>query len=37
MSEMFKITLPDGSSREVAPGTTPADIAAAKRPKKHRS
>ncbi len=26
---MFKITLPDGSIREVAPGTTPADIAAA--------
>lgn len=26
---MFKITLPDGSVREVAPGTTPADIAAA--------
>lgn len=29
MSEMFKITLPDGSVREVARGTTPADIAAA--------
>ncbi|PCD01576.1 threonine--tRNA ligase [Sphingomonas spermidinifaciens] len=29
MSAMFKITLPDGSVREVAPGTTPADIAAA--------
>ncbi|TKD51787.1 threonine--tRNA ligase [Sphingomonas baiyangensis] len=29
MSAMFKITLPDGSIREVAPGTTPADIAAA--------
>jgi len=29
MSEMFKITLPDGSVREVAPGTTPGDIAAA--------
>lgn len=29
MSEMFRITLPDGSVREVAPGTTPADIAAA--------
>ncbi|MBA3676003.1 MAG: threonine--tRNA ligase [Sphingosinicella sp.] len=29
MSQMFKITLPDGSSREVAPGTTPANIAAA--------
>ena len=27
--EMFSITLPDGSVREVAPGTTPADIAAA--------
>ncbi len=26
---MFSITLPDGSVREVAPGTTPADIAAA--------
>jgi threonyl-tRNA synthetase len=29
MSAMFKISLPDGSSRDVAPGTTPADIAAA--------
>jgi threonyl-tRNA synthetase len=29
MSEMFKIALPDGSVREVAPGTTPADVAAA--------
>jgi threonyl-tRNA synthetase len=29
MSEMFKITLPDGSVREVAPGSTPADVAAA--------
>ncbi len=29
MSAMFKITLPDGSVREVAPGSTPADIAAA--------
>ncbi len=29
MSAMFRITLPDGSAREVAPGTTPADIAAA--------
>ena len=29
MSEMFKITLPDGSVREVASGSTPADIAAA--------
>ncbi|MCB2015205.1 MAG: threonine--tRNA ligase [Sphingobium sp.] len=28
MSAMLKITLPDGSVREVAPGTTPADIAA---------
>lgn len=26
---MFRITLPDGSSREVTPGTTPGDIAAA--------
>src|SRR6201990_1570385 len=26
---MFRITLPDGSVREVAPGATPADIAAA--------
>ncbi|EZP52545.1 Threonine--tRNA ligase [Sphingomonas sp. RIT328] len=26
---MFRITLPDGSVREVAPGTTPADVAAA--------
>ena len=29
MSEMLKISLPDGSVREVAAGTTPADIAAA--------
>ncbi len=29
MSEMLKITLPDGSVREVASGTTPYDIAAA--------
>ena len=29
MSDLLKITLPDGSLREVAPGTTPADIAAA--------
>src|SRR5918997_5197229 len=29
MSAHFRITLPDGSVREVAPGTTPADVAAA--------
>ncbi len=29
MFAMFRITLPDGSVREVAPGTTPADVAAA--------
>ncbi|MET4666682.1 threonine--tRNA ligase [Sphingomonas sp. PvP056] len=29
MSALFRISLPDGSVREVAPGTTPADIAAA--------
>lgn len=29
MSDLLSITLPDGSVREVAPGTTPADIAAA--------
>lgn len=29
MSALFRITLPDGSVRAVAPGTTPADIAAA--------
>ncbi len=29
MSELLKISLPDGSVREVAPGTTPAAIAAA--------
>jgi threonyl-tRNA synthetase len=29
MTQHFKITLPDGSVREVAEGTTPADIAAA--------
>ena len=29
MSELFKISLPDGSVREMAPGSTPADVAAA--------
>ncbi len=29
MSEMFKISLPDGSVREMMPGSTPADVAAA--------
>jgi threonyl-tRNA synthetase len=29
MTELLKITLPDGSVREVPPGTSPADIAAA--------
>ena len=29
MTAMFRITLPDGSVREVAPGTTAADVAAA--------
>jgi len=29
MSEMFKITLPDGSVREMPQGSTPADVAAA--------
>src|SRR5687768_3869180 len=29
MSNMFKIALPDGSTREVAEGSTPADVAAA--------
>lgn len=29
MSDMLKITLPDGSVREMAPGSTPADVAAA--------
>lgn len=29
MSEMFQITLPDGSSREMPEGSTPADVAAA--------
>jgi threonyl-tRNA synthetase len=29
MSEMIRVTLPDGSAREVTRGTTPADIAAA--------
>ena len=29
MSEMFKIALPDGSVREMPPGSTPADVAAA--------
>jgi threonyl-tRNA synthetase len=29
MSEMFKIKLPDGSSREMPEGSTPADVAAA--------
>ena len=29
MTQMFKIALPDGSVREVAAGSTPADVAAA--------
>ena len=29
MTELIRISLPDGSIREVAPGTTPADVAAA--------
>ncbi|HWU01926.1 MAG TPA: threonine--tRNA ligase [Novosphingobium sp.] len=29
MSDMLKITLPDGSVREMAPGSSPADVAAA--------
>ena len=29
MGQMIRISLPDGSVREVAPGTTPADVAAA--------
>ena len=29
MSKMLTITLPDGSTREMAPGSTPADVAAA--------
>src|SRR5580765_5831865 len=29
MSKMFKITLPDGSVKEMAEGSTPADVAAA--------
>ena len=29
MSDLLKITLPDGSVREMAPGSTPADVAAA--------
>ena len=29
MSEMIKISLPDGSAREMAAGSTPADLAAA--------
>ena len=29
MSALFKISLPDGSVRDVAPGSTPADVAAA--------
>ncbi|MDP8993783.1 MAG: threonine--tRNA ligase [Pseudomonadota bacterium] len=29
MTQHFKVTLPDGSVREVEPGTTPADVAAA--------
>jgi threonyl-tRNA synthetase len=29
MTELIKISLPDGSVRDVAPGTTPADVAAA--------
>ena len=29
MTQLLKISLPDGSVREVEPGATPADIAAA--------
>ena len=29
MTELLKISLPDGSVREMEPGTTPADVAAA--------
>jgi len=29
MSDIFKIALPDGSIREMAQGSTPADVAAA--------
>jgi len=29
MTKMFKIALPDGSVREMAEGSTPADVAAA--------
>jgi threonyl-tRNA synthetase len=29
MTKMFKITLPDGSARDVPEGSTPADVAAA--------
>ena len=29
MSELLKISLPDGSVREMPPGSTPADVAAA--------
>ncbi|MEQ1494803.1 MAG: threonine--tRNA ligase [Novosphingobium sp.] len=29
MSQLFKISLPDGSTRDMAPGSTPADVAAA--------
>ena len=29
MSELFKISLPDGSVREMPAGSTPADVAAA--------
>ena len=29
MTQLLKISLPDGSVREVPPGSTPADIAAA--------
>ena len=32
MSQMIRVTLPDGSAREVARGTTPAEIAADIRP-----
>ena len=28
MSQLFKISLPDGSTRDMAPGSTPADVAA---------
>ena len=37
MTEAIRLTLPDGSVREVAPGTTPLEVAAAIGPRPRKS